>query len=233
MTDHISRERLHDLLDGLLTSEEEDAVEEHLRHCDACRREVADMHDVVAGLRALPGMAEAPAGAWTEIGARIQGTAPGPDGDVKVVAFPGSSPGRRRFHLTLPQLAAAAVVVSLLSAGVMWTAMTGGAGFRGPDAGAGGMGEMSVRAASLESPDYSEAVAELEAVVAGGRDLLTPETLATLDEALLTIDGALTEVREALEADPSSQLLGRMLANHQRTRLRLLRQAASAVQAVS
>jgi anti-sigma factor RsiW len=237
MTKHIGTERIHDLLDGLLTAAEEAEVEAHVAACDACRRDVADMQEIVGALRTLPGAAEAPEVAWQGIEARIRGTDPGAQREeATVVAFPGAREARRRFHFTLPQLAAAAVVVSLLSAGVVWSVLTPGA--LGPEAGpvAESGVDGAVRAASVESletPAYAEAVAELEAVVDQGRDVLSPETVATLDQALATIDGALAEVRQALAEDPSSQLLGRMLVNHQRARLRVLRQAATAVQAVS
>ena len=62
---------------------------------------------------------------------------------------------------------------------------------------------------------------------------LIEETLETLDRSLDTIDDALRDVRRALDADPSSEILARMLVSHQRSRLRLLRQAAISVQAAS
>jgi len=67
----------------------------------------------------------------------------------------------------------------------------------------------------------------------GDAKLLDVETVAALDAALKDIDEALDEVARALEKDPSSVVLERMLVHHQRSRLQLLRQAAWAVQTLS
>jgi len=76
---------------------------------------------------------------------------------------------------------------------------------------------------------YEAAASELERILDQGRGLLDPETVATLERSLATIDQAIAEVEEALDADPSSELLARLLVNHQGTRLRVLRQAATLV----
>jgi hypothetical protein len=49
------RERLVDLLTG--DAADADAVREHLRECEACRREAASLDDVWSGLEAIPAMA--------------------------------------------------------------------------------------------------------------------------------------------------------------------------------
>ncbi len=234
MIEHISTERIHDLVDGLLSAAEEDRLRSHLDQCGACRQEVARLTDIVMAVRALPSTGQAPDGIWEGIQDRIDGTQPGGAEDKTVVAFPGAGVRRRRFHFTMPQLAAAAVVVSVLSAGSVWMAISGIGATGATGAVAGDMPASAFRAASLDSDaGYAAAVAELEALVEQGRGRLAPETMAVLDRALQNIDEALTEVRQALETDPSSGVLGRMLVNHQRSRLRLLRQAASAVQALS
>ena len=46
-----------------------------------------------------------------------------------------------------------------------------------------------------------------------------------------TVDAAIHEIEVALGDDPNSDLLLRMLANHQRTKLGVLQRAAAAVQA--
>jgi len=120
-----------------------------------------------------------------------------------------------------------------MSAGTVWMAVTGlDSGSTPAVATPDVQGPVSF-AASLGDEGYAEAVRELEDILVQGRDLLAPETVATIDRSLQSIDEALTEVQAALEADPSSQVLGRMLVNHQRSRLRLLRQAAEAVWARS
>jgi len=233
MIEHISTEKIHDLLDGLLSAAEEDQIRSHVDECAVCRSEVAQLGDVVQAVRGLPRSGKAPDGIWEGIQDRIDGTRPGEVEQGSVVEFPGASARRRRFHFTVPQLAAAAVVVSLMSAGTVWMAVSGlGSGSAPAVATAEAQGS-AVRAAGLEEVGYAEAVRELEDIVQQGRDLLAPETVATIDRSLQTIDEALADVQAALEADPSSEVLGRMLVNHQRSRLRLLRQAAEAVWARS
>ncbi len=234
MMEHISTEKIHDLLDGLLSAAEEGGVQAHLDECGVCREEAARLSDIVMGLRALPSSGQAPEGIWEGVQARIDGTEPGGAEDTQVLVFPGAEARRRRFHFTIPQLAAAAVLVSVLSAGSVWMAVSGVGHAGGPGTVPGDIQPSAIRAASVgEDTGYAQAVAELEALVEQGRGLLAPETMAVLDRALRDIDEALTAVRQALETDPSSGVLERMLVNHQRSRLRLLRQAASAVQALS
>jgi hypothetical protein len=84
---------------------------------------------------------------------------------------------------------------------------------------------------SLENGGYLEALAALEQIVAGGRSVLAPETLATIEGSLRTVDAAIADVEQALADDPNSDLLIRMLAAHRRTKLGVLQRAAAAVQA--
>jgi len=233
MIEHISTEKIHDLLDGLLSAAEEDEARSHVDECATCRSEVARLGDIVQAVRGLPRSGQAPDGLWEGIQGRIEGTQPAEVEDTSVVEFPGAGARRRRFHFSAPQLAAAAVVVSLLSAGTVWMAVSGLGSSSPPAVATAEPQGSAVRAASLDELGYAEAVQELEDILLQGRDLLAPETVATIDRSLQTIDEALNEVQAALEADPSSEVLGRMLVNHQRSRLRLLRQAAEAVWARS
>lgn len=232
MNEHISPETMHDVLDGLVRPSEEMPLRGHLRACARCREEFASLEAAVKALRDLPDEARAPDGLWSGIESRIaEAAGPAPE-DPKVLSLDGARRGPRRFSMTLPQLAAAAVVVSLVSAATVWTALSGG-NAAGPDAApasAAAVESPSARVVSLGETGYDEAVVQLETIIEQGRDVLSPETLTTLEASLRTIDGAIAEVRGALEADPSSELLARLLANHQRSKLRVLRQAAISVQ---
>lgn len=230
MNGHISPERLHDLVDGLVPSAERAPLEEHLRTCGSCRDQAARLAGVVEALRGLPKEAAAPQGLWAGIEERIAGTAPGAgEGETRVLPFPGAGAVGRRISLTVPQLAAAAGWVAVLSAGVVWSALSG-PGVPTPGA---GVAETETGAAArmvAGGNGYDEAVARLQDVVARGRDVMAPETLAALERSLATIDAAIAEVEEALRQDPSSELLARMLVNHQGAKLRALRQAATRVE---
>lgn len=233
MNEHIELETMHDLLDGLVRPSEEMRLRGHLRACAGCREEFAALEAAVTALRDLPDEARAPDGLWSGIESRIAQAATQTPGDSdKVLSLDSARRSPRRFSLTLPQLAAAAVVVSLVSAGTVWTALSRGNG-GGPGivpASASAVGSPSARVVSLGETGYDEAVVQLETIIEQGRHVLSPETLATLEASLRTIDGAIADVRGALEADPSSELLARLLANHQRSKLRVLRQAAISVQ---
>ena len=232
MNGHLSAERMHDLVDGLLASVEAEEARAHLEGCVACRAEHARLAEVVAALRAVPREARVPEGLWAGIQGRIQGRpAEGVDAEAEVLAFPGARRGPRRFVFTVPQLAAAAVVVSVLSAGAMWMAVSGGGGTLTPGASAAltlPVGPAARAASSGEG--YDQAVFELERIVDQGKPYLAPETVAALDRSLQTIDDALAEIRRALAADPNNELLARMLVRQQTSKLRVLSQAATVVQ---
>lgn len=237
MSGHIDIERMHDLIDGLVPSVEAEADVAHLGACDECRDEYARLEAVVAELRGLPDEARAPEGLWAGIEARL-----GEPAVADVVPFPGKEDrARRRFAFTVPQLAAAAVVVSVLSAGTVWMALSGGATGAGSTPGAAALAEQplgadpgaAARLAASGDVAYESALLELQDLVEANRDLMAPETVAALDQSLATIDEAMVEIRRALRDDPNSELLARLLVNQQRSKLRVLRQAAAAVQARS
>ena len=102
MIEHISTEKIHDLLDGLLSATEEDELRSHVDDCAVCRSELARLADVVQAVGALPTSGQAPEGIWEGIQARIEGTGPGEVEHTSVVEFPGASARRRRFHFTDP-----------------------------------------------------------------------------------------------------------------------------------
>ena len=248
MMQHVSIERMHEALDGLLSSAEIDVIDDHLLECEPCRHEYARLSEIVTAVRALPKVATTPEGAWQAIAARIGDGSRSEGTEATVVAFPGSrqsvastgvtgraETGLRRstFSLTLGQLAAAAALVAVLSAGVVFVALGGS---RSPSPEVAGQpapfsGGAAARAVSMEGEPYGEVISELEEIVAQGRGVLTPETLLTIEESLRTVDEAIADVEQALASDPGSDLLLRLLATHRRTKLGVLQRAAAAVQA--
>lgn len=231
MNEHTTLDTMHDLLDGLVPPSEEMLLRGHLQACAACRKTFESLQATVLALRGMPREAAAPEGLWSDIEARIATSAAAAPEHAKVVPLTVVRRGPRRFSLTVPQLAAAAVVVSLMSATIVWTALRQGSAVPADATrSASALESPSARAASLGDTGYEEAVAQLQNIIDAGRDVLAPQTVVTLETSLGTIDDAIAEVREALEADPSSELLARLLANHQRSKLRVLRQAAVSVQ---
>jgi len=237
MTAHVSIERLNDLVDGLLSAAEADEIEIHLQQCAACRHDYATLSETVRALQALPRDGRVPDDAWDAIAARI-GPRPVDEAEPEVAVYRLPTAERttvgRRFAFTAPQLAAAAALVAVLSAGLMWVAIDGRparavVAQRG-DAVDGVPGGAASRAVWFTDGRYTEVVTELEQILQEGGSLLTPETLASIEESLATIDAAIADVETALGVDPNSDLLMRMLTTHQRTKLRVLQRAAAAVQ---
>lgn len=246
MSEHLSIERMNDLVDGRLPSADEERARTHVDSCAACREDVAALSETVTALRTLPGAARPPAHLWGDIARRIEGRSPSAEEGATVVPFPGlraDSAARtarangHRLTLSVPQLAAAAVTVALLSAGTMWMALRDG-GVSGSAlpvvetvrSGGGPVIGAAARAANTSMDGYDQTISELQALVDAGRDEMRPETLQTLEESLAAIDQALVDVREALRDDPASELLMGMLVSHQTSKIRVLRRAATMIQ---
>ena len=258
MSEHITNEELHDLVEGELAPERRASAEEHLAVCAVCRAERDEVASVVEGLAALPRVATPPAELWAGIEARIGASDGARDADRDGAGARGGESvggeaaaggvadhrhiaGRiegpaltpRRFAFSPAQLAAAAAVVAFLSAGTVWLALSGPWAGRADRARATATPPTAAAARMVSAGDvsYRSAAQELEAVLEAGRNVLAPETLAALEASLRTIDQAIAEVEAALAEDPASDVLGRMLVNHQGARLRVLRKAATLVQA--
>jgi len=224
MSEHISLERTHDLIDGLLSSEAADRARNHMTECADCRERYAMLSELTADLRSLPRDATPPPHLWEAISRRIDGTVPSEaPASADVLVLPGArGDGRRRIALTIPQLAAASLVMAIVSASAVWMATSRPAQAPVPEtAAAAGTVRFVADAAS-----YDTAVAELMTIVETARPFLAPETLLALDESIAEIDAAIEEIVTALESDPASELLQSMLVNRQRSKLRVLSQVA-------
>jgi hypothetical protein len=227
MNPHLTTDEIHDWLDGLLDMAAEGRARRHVQTCAACRKEKEALADVLQATAELPRAATPFRELWGGIDTRIAGTAPGEA--ETVVAKPSSAEvrARRAVSLTLPQAFAAGIAVALLSAAAVWYSL----GVRAP-AGSAGIGAPDSPAALATAEiaaqnDLEQAVFELERTVEEGRARLAPQTLTTIEQSLRTIDRAIDEARQALVRDPSSELLNRLLLNHQKGKLRILRQATS------
>ena len=84
--------------------------------------------------------------------------------------------------------------------------------------------------AQLATIEYEQAIATLESILEQGRAQLDPQTVATIQASLATINRAIGEARQALMDDPDNHVLNRLLIKNQQAKLRVLRQASAAVQ---
>ena len=214
-------ERLSEYIDGTLAKTERGALEAHLADCEACRTTLDELRRVVARARALDDRPPA-SDLWPAIAEQI-GVSSGAHRVVSLAAHRT----RRRVTFTVPQLAAAAVVLLLLGSGGAYLAL-----HRPPAGAIAQRGDLTVSPVGWvqkTSSRYDAAVAELESALEQGRasGRLDSATVRVLTQSLVTIDSAIVQARRALAADPGSAYLNQHLADTMRRKLELLRRAGA------
>jgi anti-sigma factor RsiW len=222
-------DRLSEYLDDELSPGERALVEAHLRECDACTAVLDELRAVTVQAAALPSAPPA-ADLWPGIEARLERRA-------AVTPFPGRP--SRRFSFTIPQLAAAAAALMLVSGGSVWLSQYGGRTTSLPPIGAVAQAPENTPAQSSDGavtasmavtdPRYDEAITDLEQALDAGRSQLDPETVKILESNLRAIDHAIDQSRKALEADPANIYLHSHLAEARQRKLALLRRASALV----
>jgi hypothetical protein len=219
MTDQWT-ERLSEYVDGLLEPDARAALDEHLAGCAECRDVLADLRRVTERARALEDRPPE-RDLWPGVAERIGATP----------ATPGLRPGsvrrpawlRRRVSFTMPQLAAAAVVLMVLTGALATRLGDGGGPERTDTAEARPIGP---RVVPVSTPRLDAAVAELELAVREGRGRLDSLTVRVIEKNLAIIDSAIVEAYMALERDPNNAFLNRHLTNQKLRKLELLRRAS-------
>ncbi len=208
-------DRLSEYLDGELARPERTTLEAHLASCDACRTTLDELRRVVTNARALDDCPPT-ADLWPAVAARI-----GLSARVR------ARPVVRRFSFTVPQLAAASVVLALLSGGGAWLIGRRGIVPTPPVL-------VTERAPALLNASaypgdarFAAQVADLERAVARGRGRLDTATVRVIERNLRIIDRAIRSAQSALAADPANSYLNLHLAQEMRRKLELLRQAAT------
>lgn len=212
---HDYTERLSALLDGDLDGDERADLEGHLLGCGNCRRTLDHLRAIVAAAPGYQGEAPAPE-VWQAIAAEIEAG--------RTVAFP--SPRRPAVRWSWPTRLAASLGLVAFGAGGTWLALRSAA--PGPPLAVETVPE-SVDRMVLATQAYDAAVVDLQRTLDEGRDLLAPETVATIERSLAVIDQAIAEAEAALAADPTSPDLPNWIAANQRRKLDFLRRAAQAV----
>jgi hypothetical protein len=214
MNEHLT-ERLSAYVDGELDDEARAAAEVHLTVCAECRSAVQDLRRVVSLARALDDRPPAQ-DLWPAIAERI-GAAPRAD----IVPLASR---RRRFAFSMPQLAAAGIALSLLSAATAGTAVR----FLAPAAPASVAAAPAtlVRNVSDPSAPYDDAIRELEGLLSARRGDLDSTTVHTVEMSLHVIDLAISQARAAVERDPNNVYLNGHLQSTLDRKLDLLRRAA-------
>ena len=208
---------LSDFLDGELDARERAAVEEHLAGCAECRAVLSDLRTIVDHATRLP-VSRPESDLWSGVESRLESPAP------TVLLFPRKQP--RTFAFTLPQIAAAGIALTVISGGLVYVARDGRAATpvaevseQSRDAG--------ISPVSVADPRYEDAVEDLERILAEGRGRLDPDTVRVLEQNLATIDKAIAQSREALDADPGNVFLNSHLISARQRKLTLLRRATA------
>jgi len=211
-------ERLSEYLDGELPATERAALEAHLETCNDCSAVLSDLRRVVDRARVAEEYVPR-RDLWPGIASRIGATR---------AASPRIG---RRWSFSLPQLAAAAILLMTLSGGATWLLRpTTLSPVGGPIATMAPAGTpVAVNASSSASQSYAAAVADLERVLASGRGQLDTTTVRVIEQNLAAIDQAIAQAQRALLVDPANLYLNTHLAETMRRKLDLLRQAATLV----
>ena len=213
MDEHLA-ERLSAYVDGELEGTARLAAEAHLTACAECRSAVQDLRRVVSLTRALDDRPPA-RDLWPAIAERI-GAAPRAD----IVPLASR---RRRFAFSVPQLAAAGVALSLLSAAAAGTAVHFLASAASVTVAAAPV--TLVRNVSDLSAPYDDAIRELEGLLSARRGDLDSATVHTVETSLHVIDLAIAQARAAVERDPNNVYLNGHLQSTLDRKLNLLRRA--------
>ena len=220
-------DRLSEYVDGELDAADRAALEVHLQLCGECAGTVEALRAVAARATALGPIAPA-ADLWPAIAARIS-----PQRRVLDLfgARPAGGPGggARRWSFTLPQLAAAAVLLVVVSSATVWVALSRRTTPATPAGANPTPAVMLVQPAGFEAARYDAAIADLEQVLRQHRSELDPKTVRVIEDNLRIIDQATEQARRALAADPANPYLNGHLAAQLKLKVDLLRQATALV----
>ena len=215
-------ERLSEYIDETLSEGEHVALEAHLASCAACAATLGELRRVVARARALDDRPPA-TDLWPQIAAAI-GLAPA----AHPVASLAQRRARRRLSFTVPELAAAAIALAVLSGGAARLLLRGSKAAPTTTTATPAPMPMLVNvAAPGTNAGYAAAVADLERAVEQGRGRLDTATVRVIEKNLSIIDRAIREAQSALAADPANPYLNLHLAQEMRRKIELLRRAAA------
>jgi anti-sigma factor RsiW len=217
MTQHLDLE-LSAYLDGDLDQAARAAVEQHLAACAACRETLEGLRRVMRRAGSLDDRPPT-ADLWAGIAERI--------GEPSVADVVPLASRRRRFAFSVPQLAAAAVALMLVSSGVTAALL-----LRPPDAQVASDTATVVQAVAYPGEDavrsYDAAIADLQALLAARRAHLDTATARVVEQSLAVIDEAIRQARAALAKDPDNLYLNDHLQRSLDRKLELLRRVALA-----
>lgn len=219
--------RLSDYLDGDLDASDAHEMEGHLAECATCRAVLADLEDIVERAAAL-GDIQPARDLWPDIVGTLR-AARGRSAPAQVIPFPGDAEVRRRrgTFLTVPQMAAASVVLIALSAAATWWAGMGGVVQGTPAVAADGAPVALVSDLARPPEALARELSGLEGVFAQVRDSLDAGTVLILEKNLGVIQRAIDESVRALAVDPANTFLRDHLERAYREKASFLREVTT------
>lgn len=203
MTCHDALAHLSDYLDRTLDAGTRAAVDAHVTSCDACSALVTDLDRIRTTAHSL-GPITPPPHVWRNIATELRSTQ------------------RRADTWQWMGLAAALLLVT---AGVYMVAQPDPASpVLTVDSNASAPPTVETVEDTLRraEAEYERAIAMLEQVVKDGNQNVSPDTLATLQRNVTTIDSAIAESRAALTDNPASQPARTSLFDALRNKVSLL-----------
>lgn len=208
--------RLDAFVDGELALDERLAVTSHVDGCGQCRSELDGLIRVLEHSKSLKPSIEPARDLWPEIAEQID------RGKVVEGRF-----GKAVVRTAVAAAAAAVVVVAVLVGYTVGRQQNGTVALGEtptPEIVAVGFEPGSFEYVEAE---FTQARAELIAILDQRRHTLSPETLRVVDGNLRVIDDAIEQISEALGRDPDNPQLSHRLASAYRQQIQLLRTAAS------
>jgi anti-sigma factor RsiW len=236
---------LSEYLDDELPADTRAAVSAHLAGCAECRLALGELSRVVEAARSATPKPPA-SDLWSGIAGRLTTASTagpslvGPE-EFATRASAVRRASLRRISFSLPQLAAASILLAAVSGGVAWTlhrpptaagpAVAVAPAANSPDAAASARSDgpqgPAVATVSFADAQYDAAVADLERTLTQQRGRLDASTVTIVERNLQIIDSAISQARQALEADPANSYLSSHLVETRRRKLDLLRRAAA------
>ena len=219
--EHVGFEELNDFVDGLLDRKASAAVSAHLADCKLCRSEHDELTSLLSAASATRLSVDPGEDLWADVKQVIDGR--------KEVALrgTGSAPVKLRIQVSPVFLAAAAIILIIVSSGITAVMLRSPSTtiVEAPRAVPEQGGVLPVVVQATED-EYARTIADLRLAVDAQRANLSPETIRTVDRSLAVVDGAIAEARAALIADPNNRTLVDLLASSYQRKLDLLRRTS-------
>jgi anti-sigma factor RsiW len=222
--------QLSDFLDGGLQDDRRREMERHLAECGECRTILAELDEI----RDAAGRLDSPPpqrDLWPGIAAVIRSGRSRLPSRAKVIELPTALRDRgpasvRGLFLTVPQMAAAAVVLVVTSVVLTWAAGPG-VGTRDIGSPVPTRGAPVSMVAEVAAPpaDLIQELTALESVLTEARGRLDAGTLRILEKNLQVIERAIQDSKQALAVDPGNAFLRDHLEATYREKADYLREA--------